>query len=194
MYNPTIPQDNPPPVIATAAIKANFKAYNTIFANNHVAMNDSNQGKHTNVIFQQQTQDPEATNFDAIYCKANPSSSGTNLQMFLRVPAFLPNSQANLPQQWTFNKVNTAGPQFQSFLPGGFVMYFGNITSVPTTITLSPTPSQIVCAIANANAFANGGTGAPLDVETQVLTASTFKITSQSTGPYNISWIAIAIN
>lgn len=194
MYSPTEPQNEPSPAIATTQLRTNFSQFNTIFGNNHVSLNDSNQGKHNGVIFQQQIADPGALNYDSLYCKANPSSSGTHLQLFLQVPQFLPSSQPNLPQQLTFNQVNTAGPQYQSFLPGGFIMYFGMITTVPTVITLSPTPSQIVCAIAMGNVFDNGGTGNPILVQTQVLSASTFRITSSSVGPYAISWIAIAIN
>lgn len=194
MYNPNEPQNEPSPAVATTQLRANFSQFNTIFGNNHVSLNDSNQGKHTNVMFQQQLADPGAINYAGIYCKSSPSSSGTFLQLFLQVPAFLPNSQPNLPQQLTFNKVNIAGPQYQSFLPGGFIMYFGQITTVPTTITLSPTPSQIVCAVAQANSFSSGGTGLPNLVQTQVLSATQFRITGQLPGPFAISWMAIAIN
>lgn len=195
MYNPLQPQNEPSPAIATTQMRTNFTQFNNIFGNNHVSLNDSNQGKHNSVIFQEQSSDPGAIDYDSVYSKSVTTAAGTSSEMFVQVPQFLPNSQPNLPQQLTYNSIIKTGAPItyaQTFLPGGYVFYFGIITSVPQTITLTPTPSKIVCAIAQPNQFA--GSGAPFDVETQVLTANTFRITSSSaTGSYTFRWMAIGL-
>ena len=193
-YSPTIPTDLPPPNIAVDSLRTNFAQYATNFKVNHVALNDSNQGKHANIILENQTIDPGVIGtYDAVYTKSVTSASSTSQQLFLQVPQFLPNAQPNLPMQLTFNSVNIAGPQYQTFLPGGYIMYFGKVSAVPVTITLVPAPTKIVCAIANPNNFTSVGTAIPFDVSTNVISASQFTIKSlAASGVYTFTWIAIA--
>jgi hypothetical protein len=198
-YSPLIPTDLPPPNVAVNQLRTNFAQYATIFAKNHVAINDSNQGKHSTVIFQGQAVDPGVDNsFDAIYGKSVVSASGTNQQIFTQIPQFLPNDQPNLPMQLTFNVVNVAGPQYQTFLPGGYVMYFG-IAAVVTLgvaipITINPISSGLILALANANNLFSVVTNQPDDVATAVTGANTFTITSAlAIAGHTFSWVAIAI-
>jgi len=97
--------------------------------------------------------------------------------------------------QLTYNKVNTAGPQYQSFLPGGYILFFGiQLFTNPTTtetITLVPLTSSIVVAIAYGN---NTSSGAFRAVTTNITSANTFDIItpSYSSPTLNFTWMAIA--
>lgn len=199
-YSRDIPQNLPSPSIAVDAIRNNFSEYANVFDNNHAAINSSNQGKHTNVILQDQLQDPEVVSgFNSLYGKSVISNSSTNSQAFARLPQFLPNAFPNNPIQLTFNSVNTTGvPYYQSFLPGGNLLFFGAIPGanvVSATITLTPTPSEILCVIPNPTKVAASGfnPSRPVAVSVTVLSASKFRIDSVfPTGTGDITWVAIA--
>lgn len=192
-YDPTIPNDLPPPNVIVDQIRTNFSQYAAVFDNNHVALNSTNQGKHSNVILQRQISDPVIEgDYDSLYSKSVTSNSSTSEELFVRIPQFLPNQQPNDPIQLTFNSVNTAGPQYQSFMAGGNVVFFGQTNVVPITITLSPAPTSILCVIANSNSFTTVGTPIPIDVGVQVLTNTQFRITSvAASGVYLFTWFAI---
>jgi len=149
-YDPNIPNDLPPPKVIVDQIRTNFSQYAAVFDNNHVAINDTNQGKHSNVILQRQISNPVIEgDYDSLYSKSVTSNSSTSEELFVTVPQFLPNDQPNDPQQLTFNSVNL-NPQFQTFLPGGYILYFDSIPSanvVSVTVTLTPAPSEILCVI-----------------------------------------------
>lgn len=198
-FDPNIPQNTPSPAKIVSKIQTNFSQYATVFGNDHIAMNSTGQGAHSDVIFENQASDPIVNNtFDVLYCKQATAFSGTFKQLFLRIPQFLPNSTQNNPQQLTFNKVSTAGPDFfQTFMPGGYIFYFGFITDVsnpvPATITLTPAPSGIVSAIATANNMTTSGTPIPVDVSVTVLSNTQFQINSTlAVAPYRFSWMAVA--
>lgn len=194
-FDPTQPTDLPPPKIAVDQIRTNFAQYQTQFSKNHEPLNASNQGKHDNVIFEKQTVNPTiAGNFADVFSKLVTSNSGSSQQLFGMIPQFLPNPYVNDPMQLTFNTVNTAGPVYQSFLPGGYVLYFGSTSNIAVPITLSPAPSAILCIIANPNNFTTIGTPIPFDVS---VTANAnnfqFKIDSAiATGVYTFTWVCIA--
>ncbi len=190
-YDPNIPQDLPPPNIIVDQIRTNFSQYADVFDNNHVALNSSNQGEHTDVILQRQATNPEIDgDYADIFSRIVTAFFGPSQQTFAIVPKFLPNIPNN-PQQLTFNTVNTIGPQYQSFLAAGYIVYFGTTTDINTTISLSPAPTSIECVIANANSlnFSND----PNDVGVVVLNNFQFNITSSGSGiPHAFSWVAIA--
>jgi hypothetical protein len=196
-YSPSIPQDLPPPSVSVDFIRTNFSQYALVFDNNHEALNKNSQGKHTNVILQNQSIDPTITsNFDTFYSKSVISNSSTSEELFVKIPQFLPIPNTNLPMQLTFNSVNNSAPVYQSFIAGGYILYFGQITNAPATITLSPKPKKIVCAIANGNTFTTVGTPSPLDASVLV-NANNFQFDIYSTGStsapggYLITWFAI---
>ncbi len=192
-YSSTEPQDLPPPVVATVQMKTNFAQFQTVFTNNHVALNNSSQGKHGKVVFEAQTSDPGVTgNYDAVYCKSVTNTSSTQPQAFLQIPQFLPNNQPNTPQQITFDSVNTAGPDYHTFLPGGYIMFFGSVNAVPTTITLNPIGKGITSVIVNPNNLTSIGQPVPFDAYATVLNATQFVINSgYATGVYTFTWVAI---
>ncbi len=206
-YTPTKPDQGPSPFIDVPTIQQNFAVYNTVFSANHVAMNKFNQGNHKGIIFQNQTDEPdEVINSAHIFSFDAPSNAGIQPQLWVKVPKFLPNEVPNTKMQLTYNEVNIAGPQYQSFLMGGYLIYFGVITGntstiipISTQITLVPAPTEIVMAIAVPNTFnTQGGTfgPGPFDAFTKIDSTSQFTISSSGNGnrpsiPYTFSWVAI---
>ncbi len=192
-YNPDIPNDLPSPSIAVDAIRTNFSQYAQVFDNNHVALNTNGQGKHTNVILQQQGNDPVIEgDYDSLFIKPVAALFNTSQQLFARIPQFLTPDKPNNPVQLTFNSVNTAGPVYQSFMAGGYIVYFGQTTNIAIPITLTPAPREIVCVIANSNSFTNVGTPIPNDVGVVINSNSQFTITSAAaTNPYLFTFYAI---
>ena len=200
-YDPTIPTDLPPPNVAVNQIRTNFAQYAAGFNNNHVALNANNQGKHSNVLLQEQISDPTVSgSFDSLYSKSVTSNSSTSQEVFLTIPKFLPDKN-NIPMQLTFNSVNTAGPIYQSFLPGGYLLFFGSIVQVPgppitQTITLSPAPTEILCVIANPHNLLGTQQFFGIGVSVQVLNNFQFNISPSNNnltiGNYTYTWVAIA--
>lgn len=209
-YSPTYPTNTPPPDTGINNVRTNFSSYANIFDNNHVALNANNQGKHTHVILQQQGSNPSVQGgFDTLYSKSVVAQSGTSQELFAKIPQFLTIDKPNNPTQLTFNVVNTTGPsQYQSFLPGGYIIYFGSIpsaalnTPLTATITLVPAPSKILCVIPNPTVltFVNASFGvlAPQKVSVVLSTSNNaqFTIFAPAPGPGlvtgQIIWLAIA--
>lgn len=195
-FDPTIPTDLPPPKIAVDELRLNFSEYATVFDNNHIALNATYQGKHSDVILQRQLLDPIISgDFDSLYSKSVVTTSNTSDELFVRIPQFLPPEFPNIPMQLTFNSINTSAPEFQSFMIGGYIVYFGKITTVPFLVTLVPTPSEILCIIANGNSFTSIGTPIPIDVAVLKSGVNNFQFTITSaafTAGDSISWFAIA--
>lgn len=200
-YDPNQPTNLPPPNIGIQSVRANFSTYADGFDNNHVALNLNNQGKHTNVIMQGQVGDPIVPGgFGAFYSKSVVSASSTSQELFSRIPLFPPIDKNNKPIQLTYNSVNTTGsPFYQSFLPDGYVVYFGNIPSaatINTTITLVPAVSRIVCVIPNPTKFAGIGSNParPIQLSVTLSTVNFSQFTINATfpgGTGDINWVAI---
>jgi hypothetical protein len=205
-YDPTLPTDLPPPNTGILAVRDNFSQYAIVFANNHVPLNANNQGKHANVILQSQGSDPLIEgSFDTLYSKSVTTTSGISQELFSRIPQFLPLEYPNIPTQLTFNVVNTTGtPFYQSFLPGGYILYFGIIPSAPqgvglsVQITLVPTSSKILCVIPNPTRLTDRGGGVLAPEQMTVIINDTFQFTINANNPGaafftgDIPWIAIA--
>ena len=202
-YVPNIPIATESPANQVVQIQTNFAQFAAKFSAlvagvryNHTALNNINQGDHESIILQKQLSDPGVTqNLDVIYSKDATSFLSTQPQIFVQIPKFLPNNIPNIPMQLTYNSVNTSAPIYQSFLAGGYIFYFGDVTAVPATITLSPTPSSIQMAIAQANTMTTVGTPIPVDAEI-VANQTTKQITISSNlaagvGVYRFSWMAI---
>jgi len=196
-YSPLIPQGDLSPASQVVQVQTNFSTYQTGFNSNHVNLNTSGQGKHATIVLERQTSDPGVTeDLAVLYNKNAISNLGTQPQLFLQIPKFLPNEVPNTPMQLTYNSVNTAGPIYQSFLSGGYLLYFGTITDITIPITLSPAPTKILMANATPNTMTTAGTPIPFTVSTQILTTSSFKINStlNAGGPviaYSFTWIAV---
>jgi hypothetical protein len=109
-----------------------------------------------------------------------------------------PVNAENTPMQLTYNSVGTAGPVFYSFLPGGYLVYFGKISATnlnPQTITLSPVPSSLLIAIANPNTVESNGTHRPIKISTNITSPSTFNVYADFAplASYDFSWFAIGV-
>ncbi len=196
-YSPITPQSQPSPAATQAQIQTNFAQFATIFMQNHTPLNNSNQGKHEDVIMENLAADPGVINdLVSLYNKNAPSKASSQPQLFAQILKFLPTPNdptdaPNIGMQLTYNTVNTVGPnQFQSFLPGGYILYFGTVTATGT-VTLSPAPSEIIIAIAMPNNTQTNGN--PNTVSTNVnLNQFQFDILSTTaSGAYSFTWLAI---
>ena len=208
-YNPEIPLVTESPDTSSSPIQVNFSQFDTIFSNlvagiyyNHMKMNLSTQGKHGAVIFQKQTTDPTVNQDQVdIYAKDATSNTSTEPQLFARIPVFLPTKfdtteATNTPMQLTFNSVNTAGPVYHSFLPGGLIIYFGSVNDIVPSIVLTPQPTKILVALAFPNNVTTVGQPIPYTVSTRINGNTSFNIFSNLnfTGPvvpYTFTWVAI---
>lgn len=193
------PDAGPSPALDASIIQNNFSEFGTIFSNNHTALNLNNQGGHEKVILELQSADPGVSqDLAVLYAKNATSNLGTQPQLFVQIPKFLPNQNdpnlvENVGMQLTYNTVNTAGPLFQSFLAGGYLIYFSSTSNIAVNITLSPAPTQILMVIATPNNTTGGINPLPFDVSVQIINSNTFKINSASaTGVYTFGWVAIA--
>lgn len=199
-YNPDIPNTIDSPASQQAAIQTNFAQFAAIYSTlsggviyNHMPINGSQEGKHAAVLMESQATDPAVTNnYAALYAKNVVSNAGAALQLFARIQDFLPNGKdQNIPMQLTFNTVNTAGPQYQTFLAGGYVLYIGT-SLANVTITLTPAPLTLCCVQATSNKMTVVGTSVPVVTGTTILTPSTFQIKSANdTAGSTFSWFAI---
>ncbi len=205
-FSITKPDAGPSPKIDVDQIRDNFSVFASGFTENHTPLNNSNQGTHAGVLFEEQISTPEVTGtYDVVYAKSVTNAVGTEPQLFVRLPIFLPTEDdtrgsGNNPTQLTYSSVNTAGPVYQSFWAGGYVVYTGETNDITIPITLTPAPSQIVVAIASAHNMTSipNTTSVPYSVATNILSANSFKIDSglNFSGPvvpYLFTWIAVAI-
>jgi hypothetical protein len=200
-FSITKPDSGPSPQIDVDQIRDNFSEFSTKFSVNHTGLDTRNPGNHKQVIFEEKSLIPEVTGtYSTIYAKSVTNNAGTSPQLFCRLPVFLPTEDdtrgsGNDPMQLTYNTVNTAGPQYQSFLAGGFVVYSGQTTDITIPIVLSPAPTSIVVAIASAHNMTTSSV-VPYDVWVTPISSSSFKIESKLNGtgpvqPYLFTWIAI---
>jgi hypothetical protein len=228
MYSPLKPDAGPSPRIDVVQINTDFAQFAAIFSNtvggvtyNHTGFNKKNQGCHESVIMELQAADPGVNNdLTVLYNKNGPAvTGGPQPQLFLQIPQFLPKipdttANLNLGMQLTYNQVNIAGPQYQSFLPRGelgagdtggiYLIYMGSDTGVTAqntnisdTITLSPIPSQILVAIATSTNLTTVGNPQAFTVSTNIINNFQFTINSTSNLgggaiPYDFRWVAIA--
>lgn len=196
-FSNTKPDSGPSPALDASQIQTNFAQWASIFATNHTAMNDFNQGDHEKVVMNNQANDPGVTeNLCALYAKsANSTAYGNIPQLFAQIPKFLPNEKPNTGMQLTYNSVNTTGPIYQSFLPGGYVLYMGTTTNITVPVTLTPSPSGILIANVTANNV-DPVTKLPYDASITYGGANTFTIHSLFNGggipgSYAFSWVVI---
>lgn len=195
-YSPITPQSQPSPAATQVQIQTNFAQFASIFALNHSALNSKNQGDHENVILEKLSADPGVIDdLVAVYSKDAVAKSGTQPQLFAQILKFLPTPNDptdanNLGMQLTQSTVNVVGPnQFQSFLPGNFMLYVGTVTA-NGTVTLSPAPSIIHAVLAIPNDI----TLSIPSLVSVVVNSNNFQfdIFSNASGVFSFTWIAIA--
>lgn len=209
-YRRNKPDPGPSPKLDASIIRTNFSDFNTVFTVGHIALNQQNQGDHGVVVFEKQAFGPtDVVNSIALFNKDATSHAGTQPQLFIKIPKFLPTNNdttvaQNTSMQLTYNTVNVAGPQYQSFLVGGYLIYFGSGSGTtnaknPTsdTITLSPVPTKILVALASANTDQAASPGDPFTIATEIISTSQFKVRTGGNNkttpniPYSFTWTAI---
>jgi hypothetical protein len=206
-YTPTKPDQGPSPYLDAPKIQANFSVFNTAFSANHVSMNTFKQGDHLGVIIQKQANFPGLVKDSVVlFARDTTSKIDTQPQLYIKIPQFLPNKVQNRAMQLTYNKVNIAGPQYQTFMIGGYLVYMGTETGntapntiISTQITLVPAPTTILMAIATANTFNTKSSGLgpePFDMFTKIDNNAQFTVSSSANGSrlsiaYSFTWIAI---
>ncbi len=205
------PDSGPSPFLDAPTIRGNFDSYNTIASTNHIALNQTNQGDHGTVILQNQSTAPTKIVDEVdLYSKDATSNAGTQPQLFVTIPKFLPSdndtttvNSSKIPMQLTYNQVNIAGPQYQSFLPGGYLIYFGSFSGVTAgiaatsdTITLTLVPSKLLVAYATFQTLKSAAPNPVFEVATTILSNSQFKVTTLGNNqainlPYTFTYMAI---
>lgn len=209
-YLPNIPIANDSPKNQAPLIQQDFSSFASVFSTNiggntynHTAVNTTNQGDHETIILQNQTGDPPVKgNFSSLYSRNATSILGTQPQLFLRIPKFLPNRFVNknvdsIPMQLTYNQVNLEGPIYQSFLPGGYLLFWGSTTitspAISTQITLPLSTTKILIAIANPNTPRTTGRMDARMVSTNIDSNTKFTIYTPSfTGVVPFTFIVVA--
>lgn len=196
-YSPITPQSQPSPAATQVQIQTNFSTFASIFALNHTALNTKNQGDHEDVILEALPSDPSVIDdLVSLYSKNAVAKSGNQPQLFTQILKFLPtandpNNPGNPGMQLTQSTINTVGPnQFQSFLPGNFMLYFGTVTA-NGTVTLNPAPTTIHSVVAFSNNVV-GGLPTRVSVVVNQTTNASFDIFSNASGSFSFTWIAIA--
>lgn len=198
-YSITTPQGSISPADQVGQVQTNFSVYNTVFSENHVGLNASNQGKHSTVIIENRASDPGVTeSFVVLYNKnaiSGVSPAPGQPQLFCQIPQFLPNNIPNTGMQLTYNTVGLSGPIYYSFLPGGFLFYFGVVSDITLPIVLSPVPTRLIMASATSNVLTSPGTPIAPQVSVELMSTPSIQIQIHQnglTGAHNFTWMAIA--
>ncbi len=205
-YNPNIPQGPIAPDVQTVDVRTNFSQFDVVFGNNHSPLNSSRQGDHEAIVLEKQLSDPVIDeDLVAFYCKDVASKVSSEPQLFFKIPKFLPTlldpkNQPSRPVQLTYNTVDIVGPIFQSFLPDGYLLFFGSTSNIAITITLPVATNGILLAIATPNTMTTAGTPIPFNVSTSVVNTANnnqFNIMSTLNAggpliPYSFTWMAVA--
>ncbi len=212
-YVPTKPDTGKSPFLDAPTIKNNFALFQTVFGNNHNTLNATNAGDHTIVTFNAQINHAAIPiNGTTLYSRNASSKAGTEPQLFLRVPTFLPTNQdksvaPSAPMQLTYNTVNLTGaPVYQSFLIGGYLVYWGSVTgmtagqNVQTTdvVILTPAPTKLLLAQASPNTVTSSTAVQNFTIATQIDSVLNDRFTVTTSGnnrsaliAYSFTWMAI---
>lgn len=206
-YDPQIPLVTESPKTSASPIQVNFSQFAAIFSKliggveyNHMPFNNSQQGKHAAVLMQNQSTDLGVTeDLDVLYSKNATSHVSTEPQLFVQIPKFLPTNldstdAPNTPMQLTYNSVGLSGPIYYSFIPGGYLVYFGNVLAAgsPHLITLSPVPTEIVTAIATPNTVETDSTHQPIKISVVVTNPDKINVYTTFTGARSFNFFVIA--
>jgi hypothetical protein len=198
-YSITTPQGSISPADQVAQVQSNFAVYNNVFNENHVGLNAANQAKHATVIVENRLSDPGVTESLVVLYNKNAisgvSPSPGQPQLFCQIPQFLPNNIPNTGMQLTYNSVGLGGPIYYSFLPGGFLFYFGVVSDITLPIVLSPIPTRVIMASATSNVLTTPGTPTAPAVSVEIMTSPSIQLQIHQaglTGAHNFTWMAIA--
>jgi len=217
-FDPNIPTIPSSPYTSSSPIQVNFAQFASIFSNalggvvyNHFPLtgNSKQQGKHGAVLMENQASDPGVTgDYAVLFNKNATSATSTEPQLFSQILKFLPTSQDttlfdNPGVQLTHNTINNTNPAlpYYSFLPGGYLLYFGTTTRNGAPFTLTPTPTKILCVEVYPTATGTIPPGpsipsqnnVPFDTSVVIIQPNTITITSNRATPLSpFLYLAIA--
>ena len=188
-FNPSVPQLSTPKPIVQQQFLNNWQAIQQVFNNNHMPLNDPQEGMHKVMTMSYQTMDPTTNSTQiGLYTKLTGANNAPNL-------FFAPDS-AQTPIQLTWDSINTTKGQARqySFMAGPFVIYGGLVNGVTSgqTITLSPTTTLLYVGV-NLVVEKASGAGFQTVIPT-TLAGSTFTIFIPATSGspiYNLYYLAI---
>lgn len=123
-YDVNIPSEEQSPSVSQPGIKINYFEYDRIFKLNHMEMNNDNEGNHSFVIFKNQSSDPSVIPPVGTLFGKIGSGVANSANVFFKTSKFLPN-QENTAELLTFNVAANIIDQYQSFMMGGYIVYFG---------------------------------------------------------------------
>lgn len=186
-FSASIPQGTDPILQSQAQIRANFRAINNTFNNNHFPLTGDTQfqGYHTVMTMRPESGDP--TTLATTVSLYNKLDANSIPELFFR-----PNSNQT-PIQLTYPSIVTTGAKQYSFVAGPFIIY-GGLLSAPTngqTITLTPTSTLLYVGITSANVVRSPtvfGDAIPTNI-----TGSTFQIKWQSASSTKLDAYYLAI-
>lgn len=125
-YDPNSPQPLDALADSQVDMLANFTKMAEVFSNNHIALDSSttaDRGKHTYVELVQKVKTPQnSTTNVALYSK-----EGTDIESQLFYLPKNPNSEIQLTNYQNYS-VSTDDSRLFTFLPGGYIIYFGFFT------------------------------------------------------------------
>lgn len=173
-------------------IKANFQAINNVFAENHIALNQENEGKHSLIDFQQNSGVDPATGADqvALYTKL---VGGPGVPVLF----YRPHNSAT-PIQMTYSSINTniASTDQYTFMAGPFIIYIGFIKSALNGTPKNLTPSSTLLYVHTTGILASNPTKLPVPCIGEITGAGQFTIrfTNSGTPPnMDIYYFAVGI-
>lgn len=211
-YIPNKPDTGKSPKLDASKIKNNFSIFQTVFGKDHVPLNTANQGDHSTIIFTARANIPVTPeNGSVLYSRQAPSKAGIQPQLFLRPPDFLPTNQDSTtidstPMQLTYNTVNLTAPIFQSFLIGGYFIYFGSVSGMTAgidiktvdVVILVPAPTKLIFAQAAPNTVTSSSAAQNFTIAVQLNTTTNDRFTVTTSGnnrsaiiAYSFTWMAI---
>lgn len=149
-YDPNIPQPQDDLAISQQDILENFQEMTAKFGINHIPMGLRlpDEGKHSKAEIVQKTKGT-ATSLSQVNLFTKPNSQN-GAQLFYTPAGTI--SEIALTNYQNYD-ISTDGSRYFTFLPGGFIVYFGFIdiqaNSLPFTLELNPICKTIDMAISN---------------------------------------------
>jgi len=170
--------------------KSNFQAINTVFAENHIPLNNELEGKHALFDFIENGVVDPATGVDqvALYTKLVSSQP---------VLFYRPHSNAT-PIQMTYTSINTtpSNTDQYTFMAGPFVIYVGYIDSALQGQVKNLTPSTTLLYVQTTGVLGSNPLKLPVPCIGEITGPGQFTIrfTTSGTPPnVNIYYFAVGI-
>ncbi len=187
-FNSSIPLGTDPMIKSQKQTRSNFQAINSVFAENHVRMNDAFQGMHNFMVFRPQTGDPTTSSTQiALYTKTvsqipqlffAPSSSQTPIQMTYTNPQS--GIQTTNPDVYFADQYST--------LAGPFIFYGGLIKGVTNGSTKILTPTSTLIYAGAKTVFIDNSLNRTVSL---TFAGSTITFGNLSGSPFDVYYIAI---